>query len=132
MTYSSNNSRFTTLLQCSFFHLRWEHSLESIGFRKKSKLASKLASKTVFVHDGINSVADYNLLRVGVGCRMYVVCLSAHISWLDNFWTPWDIELKFCMVPYLDDLLGKWADRKNRTTPTTPTTLPPYQPHAIG
>ena len=24
----------------------------------------------VFVHDGINSVADYNSLRVGVGCRM--------------------------------------------------------------
>ena len=25
-----------------------------------------------FVHDGINSVADYNSLRVGVGCRMDV------------------------------------------------------------
>ena len=33
------------------------------------------------------------------------------------------------MVPYLDDLLGKWTDGKNRTTPTTPTTLPPTKPY---
>ena len=30
----------------------------------------------VFVHDGINSVADYISLRVGVGWMSYVVCLS--------------------------------------------------------
>ena len=47
------------------------------------------------------------------------------ISRWDNFWTPRGIELKFCMVPYLDDLLGKWIDGKNWITPTTPTTLPP-------
>jgi len=32
------------------------------------------------------------------------------------------------MVPYLDDLLGKWADRENRTTPST---LPPTKPTPI-
>ena len=42
----------------------------------------------IFVHDVINSVADYNSLRVGVGwmsggCRMYVV--PVQISRLDNF-----------------------------------------------
>jgi hypothetical protein len=43
-----------------------------------------------FVHDGINSVADYNLLRVGVGCRMdvWMSCVPVQISRLDNFKTP--------------------------------------------
>ena len=33
--------------------------------------------KLIFVHDGIyNSVADYYFSRVGVGCLMYVECMS--------------------------------------------------------
>ena len=99
-------------------------SWDSMNFCLTAEKITKMLQKVnVFVHDGINSVADYDSLRVGVGCRMYV-CL-AQISRLDNFGTPWDIELKFCMVSYLDGLLGKWADRKNQTTPTT---LPPYHP----
>ena len=40
----------------------------------------------IFVHDGINFVADYNSLRVGVGCmsvvcRMYVVRRKFH-DWI--------------------------------------------------
>ena len=34
----------------------------------------------LFVHDGINSIADYNLLRVGVGCMSYVVCPRANFT----------------------------------------------------
>ena len=33
----------------------------------------------LFVHDGINSVADYNSLRVGVGC-LDVGCLDVWMS----------------------------------------------------
>ena len=41
-------------------------------------------SAVIFVHDGINSVADYNSLRVGVGwmsdgCRMSV-CHAANFT----------------------------------------------------
>ena len=39
----------------------------------------------IFVHDGINSVADYNSLRVGVGwmdvCRLSVVRRKFH-DWI--------------------------------------------------
>ena len=43
-------------------------------FPNQVETISKLIKK-LFVHDGINSVADYNLLRVGVGCMSYVVCM---------------------------------------------------------
>ena len=41
----------------------------------------------IFVHDGMNSVADYNSLRVGVGCRMYgwILDVPRQISRWDNF-----------------------------------------------
>ena len=47
-----------------------------IGGEVKLVLLANLSKndKVFIVHDGINSVADYNSLRVGVGCRMYVGC----------------------------------------------------------
>ena len=51
-----------------------------------------MRKSVLFVHDGINSVADYNSLRVGVGWMsdvgcMYVCMLDVpvQISRLDNF-----------------------------------------------
>ncbi len=38
------------------------------GVKKNQKLRIIFTGLNFFVHDGINSVADYNSLRVDVGC----------------------------------------------------------------
>ena len=50
--------------------------------------------------------------------------LYTHFHALITICSVWLILAPTILYYYLDDLLGKWADRKNWTIPTTPTPLP--------
>ena len=53
---------------------------KKIKFKKLIVSIVKIRNFKIFVHDGMNSVADYNLLRVGVGCHMSYGCPKANLS----------------------------------------------------